>query len=162
MDVDTKHGISKIVYTHSPNFNMGGRVYMIRGDYAWTAPVFFKVWRVVAFGLYVLARHGTSGTTPKTNFGLYCSDVGVFDTEYWGSISQDGNSGKPFTIGDMFVHDPLNFLCKTSILAQHGTPTVVTTDHFLEWQTTSGVSLVYRMNDFDLDIQPFLCIEIRK
>ena len=162
MELDTYLGLPKILFTRAPSYDLGPNTYLSAGTYGFAPPTHFNMWRVVAFGFSVAGQHGISGQDPTTAYGVSMSDIGGTDYGYFGGIKQDWRAGKHFTIGDMFIHDPLNFLRTPLPLAYGGTPTVTTTSHFLEWQTVGAVLAVNRSSDHTLGILPYICIEVRR
>ena len=162
MEVDTKHGIPKIIDTIGVEFGIGSTQYMAQSKIVVAAgAMMYKYWRVVAFGFQCF-QAGFTGQDPKVQFSLYKSDAGPPGYGYWGTVTQDTTAGKQFAVGDMFLHDPLNF-CKAPLpLENGGTPTVDTTDKFMEWQHLGALLAVVRPNDHQLGVMPFMCVEMKK
>ena len=152
--------IAKIHYTNIVAFNLPAIGAIVVNEHAPSLPVAYKSWRVVAFG-FICASDGLGENDPEVEFGTELGDLGT-DADGFGSIIQDSAAGKHFQDGDVYLHDPLKFLCPADPLAGGGTPTVTTGPMFLVWQQKATTIVCNRPNDHDFYVIPIVCIEIRR
>ena len=162
MDVEVYQGLPEILYAKTPALDMAGNAFLGQNSSGMTCPFFYNYWRVIGFGFTVVEHVGISTQDPKIEFGVTTGDLSTVDNDYFGSITQDTTAGKHFEIGDMFLHDPLKFYKKPLPLENGGTPTVVTSSHFMEWQSLATGLKAFRLNDHQLGVFPMICIEIRR
>ena len=135
-----------------------------QNEVAWSKPIPYKRWRVVACGFNVTGS-SVASENPEVEFGLLACDVGSWDADYFGSATTFSEGGAAIlTAGDVYIKDDADYLKTPDALAAAGDGVAVTWDagagHLMEWQTKVGLLTISRPNDHHLDVMPFVLIEV--